>query len=464
MNKEFEQKTKLLEPEELLTGNPSFGEIAQTVVAPVETDVAKTPLAWRLCFSVALALLGMFIATVIYLLVKGIGIWGNSDKVGWAWDITNFVWWVGIGHAGTLISAILFLFRQPWRTAINRFAEAMTIFAVLCALMFPILHTGRPWFAIYYLFPLPNQMGIYPNFRSPLTWDMFALTTYFTVSLIFWYVGLLPDLAALRDRSKNKIRGFVYGVLAMGWRGANKHWQHYETAYLIFAALSTPLVLSVHSIVSFDFATSQTPGWHTTIFPPYFVAGAVFSGFGMVMTLLLIARQALGFKRLVSMRVLENMNKIILLTGMMVGFAYLTELFIAWYSGNHSEQNAFYNRLFGPYAWAYWSMMFCNLVAPQVFWFKKLRRSIPVMFVVSILVNIGMWFERFVIIVTSLHRSNPSSWDYYYPTWLDVSMYLGTFGLFFTLFLLFLRFLPAVAMAEIKATKEEANPHSQQAS
>jgi len=463
MNQGIKQDTRQLEPENLLDGNPSFAQITETVVSPVETDVAKTPLAWRICFAAALSLLGVFVGTVAYLLVKGVGIWGNSDKVGWAWDITNFVWWVGIGHAGTLISAILFLFRQQWRTAINRFAEAMTIFAVLCALMFPILHTGRPWFAIYYLFPIPNQMGIYPNFRSPLTWDMFALTTYFTVSLIFWYVGLLPDLATLRDRAKTKIRGFIYGVLAMGWRGANRHWQHYETAYLIFAALSTPLVLSVHSIVSFDFATAQTPGWHTTIFPPYFVAGAVFSGFGMVMTLLLIARQALGFKSLVSMRVLENMNKIILLTGTMVGFAYGTEFFIAWYSENESEKTAFLTRLFGPYGWAYWTMVFCNVVVPQLLWFKKFRRSIPVMFVISILVNVGMWFERFVIIVTSLHRSNPSSWDYFYPTWFDISMYLGTFGLFFTLFLLFLRFLPAVAMAEIKATKEEANPHSKEA-
>jgi len=379
--------------------------------------------------------------------------------VAWGWAIVNFVFWVGIGHAGTLISAILFLLRQPWRTSINRFAEAMTIFAVICAGTFPGIHVGRVWVA-YYMFPLPNQMSMWPNFRSPLLWDVFAVGTYFTVSLLFWYTGLIPDLATLRDRAKSKIRKAVYGAFALGWRGSHRNWQHYELAYLLLAGLATPLVLSVHSVVSFDFAVSNLPGWHTTIFPPYFVAGAIFSGFAMVMTLALIARKVYNVENFITMRHLENMNKIILVTSLMVGYAYSIELFIAWYSGNPFERFAFWNRATGPYAWAYWTMVFCNVVVPQVFWSRRMRRNIPVMFVVSILVNIGMWFERFVIVVSSLANDFlPSSWHYFKPTIFDVGMLIGSFGLFFTLFLLFLRFLPMIAMAEVKAVLPQADPH-----
>ncbi len=449
----------VLTPEPLLAGNPTLHDITAAICGPVENEVRKTPIGWIIAFGISLALLGNFLLTVTYLLYKGIGIWGNNKPVGWAWDITNFVWWIGIGHAGTLISAILFLFRQKWRTSINRFAEAMTIFAVICALIFPTFHTGRPW-VIYWCLPLPNQMEAWPQFRSPLLWDEFAITTYFTVSLMFWFVGLIPDLATLRDRAKTKARAMIYGVLAVGWRGSNRHWQHYEKAYILLAGLSTPLVLSVHSIVSFDFATSVIPGWHTTIFPPYFVAGAVFSGFGLVMTLMILARQFFGFKHLVTMRVLENMNKIMLVTSSMVGYSYAMEFFIAWYGGNGYERFAFINRAFGPYWWAYWTMLSCNVFLPQLFWIRKIRRSIAAMFVLSIFVNIGMWFERFVIIVTSLHRDFlPSSWGYFRPTYFDVSMYLGTFGLFFTCFLLFLRFLPMIAIAEIKGVSPYANPH-----
>jgi molybdopterin-containing oxidoreductase family membrane subunit len=403
----------------------------------------------------AMVLLG----AIGWLVWEGTGIWGLNNPVGWGWAIVNFVFWVGIGHAGTLISAILFLLRQQWRTAINRFAEAMTIFAVICALVFPGIHVGRIWLA-YYMFPIPNQMLIWPNFRSPLLWDIFAVGTYFTVSTLFWYVGLIPDLATLRDRA-TKVRKKVLGFFAMGWRGGNRQWQHYEKAYLMLAGLATPLVLSVHSVVATDFATSMVPGWHTTIFPPYFVAGAVFSGFGMVMTLAIIARKIYGLEDIITVNHLEKMNKIILVTGSMVGYAYMTEFFIAWYSGNEYEFFAFINRALGPYAWAYWIMFLCNVITPQIFWFKKLRRSIPVMFVASIFVNIGMWFERFVITVTSLSRDFlPSSWDYYSPSIWDILTFVGSFGLFFTFFLLFLRFLPMVALAEVKGVMPEADPHN----
>ena len=350
-----------------------------------------------------------------WLVWEGIGVWGLNVPVGWAWDITNFVFWVGIGHAGTLISAILLLFRQKWRTSINRAAEAMTLFAVVCALTYPGIHVGRIWVA-YWMAPLPNQMGIWPNFRSPLLWDVFAVSIYGTVSLLFWYVGLVPDLATERDRAKTKIRQWIYGALALGWRGSQRHWQHYEVAYLILAGLSTPLVLSVHSIVSMDFAVSQLPGWHTTIFPPYFVAGAIFSGFAMVITLMVICRKAFGLEQIITMRHFDYMAKIILVTGWMVGYAYSLEFFIAWYSGNPYELFVFINRATGPYAWAYWTMVSCNVLVPQLFWFKKVRQSLPALFVISIFVNIGMWFERFVIIVTSLHRDFlPSSWGYFRP-------------------------------------------------
>lgn len=443
--------------EEPLVGEgTTFKSITETVAHVTES---KAPRGWWIAFGLAFTLMTVFFGMAGYLFTTGIGAWGNNSPVFWAWDITNFVWWVGIGHAGTLISAVLFLFRQKWRTAINRFAEAMTIFAVICALMFPTIHVGRVWY-IYYTLPIPNSMGIWPNFKSPLLWDVFAVSTYFTVSLLFWFVGLIPDLATLRDRSTG-IRAKIYGALSLGWRSSNRHWQNYERAYLLLAAFSTPLVLSVHSVVSFDFATSVLPGWHTTIFPPYFVAGAIFSGFAMVMTLMLITRAVYGLRSLVTMKHLELMNKIILTTGTLVGYAYAMEFFIAYYSGNEYERHVFlYNRMTGPLSWAYWIMIGCNVLSPQVFWFKKLRRSIPVMFVVSIIVNIGMWFERFVIIATSLFRDFlPSSWGYFSPTFTDIFTYIGTLGLFFTAFLLFIRWIPMIAMAEVKATLPEADPH-----
>jgi len=438
----------------LIPGKPTFHSVSDAVSQIVE---AKTPRAWWILFGISAAGVEMLLVCIGYLVWEGIGIWGLKIPVGWGFDITNFVFWIGIGHAGTLISAILFLLRQRWRTSINRFAEAMTIFAVICALMFPTIHVGRIWL-LYFVFPLPNQMAMWPNFRSPLLWDFFAVSTYFTVSLLFWYVGLIPDLATLRNRAKSKIKKIVFGILSLGWRGGNQQWKHYELAYLILAALATPLVLSVHSIVSMDFAVSLLPGWHTTIFPPYFVAGAIFSGFAMVMTLAILARSAFGLKDIFNLRVLERMNLIMLVTGSMVGYAYSMEFFTSWYSGNSYELFTFMNRAFGPYAWAYWTMVTCNVIVPQFFWFKKLRTSIPFMFVASILINVGMWFERFVIIVTSLSRDFlPSSWDHYTPTKWEVMTLIGSFCLFFFFFLLFLRFLPMVSMAEVKGVLPEAH-------
>ncbi|PRP98310.1 Polysulfide reductase, NrfD [Enhygromyxa salina] len=439
----------------LVEGGPSFHDITEQVCTPVE----QPGLAWWLAFLPALGGLTIFGASVFWLLWEGIGVWGLNNPVDWGWAIVDFVFWVGIGHAGTLISAILFLFRQQWRTAVNRSAEAMTIFAVICALMFPTFHTGRPWI-VYWMLPIPNQMQMWPNFRSPLLWDVFAVSTYFTVSLLFWYVGLIPDLATMRDRATTKIRRVAYGIFALGWRGSTRHWQHYEKAYLLLAGLATPLVLSVHTIVSFDFAVSQLPGWHTTIFPPYFVAGAIFSGFAMVLTLLIPIRKWYGLEHIITIKHLENMAKIILLTGTLVGYAYAMEFFIAWYSGNPYESFAFVNRAFGPYAWAYWIMISCNVISPQLVWFKKIRRNPVALFILSIFVNIGMWFERFVITVTSLSRDFlPSSWDYYSATMWDVGMLVGSFGLFFTMFCLFIRYLPMIAIAEIKAVMPAANPH-----
>ena len=443
--------------ESLVADGMGFPEITDVVCSVTERPAPK---AWWVAFGIAVTFLGIFGAAAGYLLWYGVGVWGNNSPVYWAWDITNFVWWIGIGHAGTLISAVLFLFRQKWRTAINRFAEAMTIFAVICALMFPGIHVGRIWLA-YYMGPIPNSMLLWPNFKSPLIWDVFAVSTYFTVSLMFWYVGLIPDFATLRDRANDKVRRTVYGALSLGWRSSNRHWQNYERAYLLLAGLSTPLVLSVHSVVSFDFATSVMPGWHTTIFPPYFVAGAIFSGFAMVMTLMLITRAVYGMTSVVRPLHLELMNKIILLTGTLVGYAYAMEFFIAYYSGNEFERHVFiHNRATGPMAWAYWIMISCNVLSPQVYWIKKFRRNIAVSFVVSILVNIGMWFERFVIIVTSLfHDFLPSSWGAYSPTLIDIFIFLGTLGLFFTAFLLFIRWVPMIAIAEVKGVLPEADPH-----
>jgi molybdopterin-containing oxidoreductase family membrane subunit len=445
-----------LDEKHLVKPGTSFKDITDSVARVTET---AAPRGWWIAFLTALTFTGVLGASIGYLFYRGVGVWGNNSPVAWAWDITNFVWWVGIGHAGTLISAVLFLFRQKWRTSINRFAEAMTIFAVICALIFPGIHVGRVWHA-YYMFPIPNSMGIWPNFKSPLLWDVFAVGTYFTVSSLFWFVGLIPDLATLRDRAKNNLRRTVYGFLALGWRGSNRHWQNYERAYMILAALSTPLVLSVHSVVSFDFATSVEPGWHATIFPPYFVAGAVFSGFAMVQTLLLLTRAVYKQTNLVTMTHIELMNKIMLATGTIVGYAYAMEFFIAWYSGNPYERYVFINRATGPYAWAYWTMISCNVISPQLFWSKKLRTNIPLSFVLSIFINIGMWFERFVIIVTSLHRDFiPSAWGFFSPTLVDITTYLGSIGLFFTLFLLFIRWVPMIAIAELKGVLPEASVH-----
>ncbi|MCH2137903.1 MAG: polysulfide reductase NrfD [Phycisphaerales bacterium] len=442
----------------LIIGHESFDTVTAEICRVNEAK--KPPRAWYIAMAMSVSLLGLLGCMVGYLIFTGVGVWGNNNPVMWGFPIVNFVFWVGIGHAGTLISAILFLFRQKWRTSINRFAEAMTIFAVICAGLFPGIHIGRVWLA-YWLFPIPNQMDMWPQFRSPLLWDVFAVSTYFTVSLLFWYVGLIPDLATLRDRATSKIKAFSYGLFSLGWRGSMRHWHRYERAYLLLAALATPLVLSVHSVVSFDFAVSQLPGWHTTIFPPYFVAGAIFSGFAMVLTLAIPARELWGLKNFITLRHLENMAKIVLLTGSMVGYAYGMEFFIAWYSGELYESFAFVNRAFGQYAWAYWIMVSCNVITPQIFWFKACRRNIWVLFVASLFVNIGMWFERFVITVTSLAQDFlPSSWGWYEPTWVDFVTFLGSFGLFMTLFLLFIRYLPVLAIAEIKAIMPAADPHA----
>jgi Ni/Fe-hydrogenase subunit HybB-like protein len=436
-------------------GENEIAKLTDVVLRVAEAK--RPPIGWYIAFTIAVGMLGILGISVAWLFWTGIGIWGNMHPVVWAWDITNFVFWVGIGHAGTLISAILFLLRQPWRTAINRAAEAMTIFAVMCALIFPGIHIGRPWLP-YWMLPIPNQMNMWPQFRSPLDWDVFAVGTYFTVSLLFWYVGLIPDIASLRDRATSTVRRFVYGMFSMGWRGSSRQWHRYERAYLILAALSTPLVLSVHSVVSFDFATAQLPGWHTTIFPPYFVAGAIFSGFAMVVSLLVPARQFFGLRNVIEMHHLEAMNKVILATGTMVGYAYGMEFFIAWYSGSPYEGFIFFNRAFGPYAWAYWTMVSCNVIFPQLFWFKGIRTSLWGMMIICVLVNVGMWFERFVIIATSLTRTwLPNTWHYFQPTKWDIMTLVGSFGLFFTLFLLFIRFLPAVAMFEVKFASDHAH-------
>lgn len=433
----------------LVLGNKSLKQVTDDVCAPLERFPSKN---WVAMFLGAKTLLLFYICILASVVGVGIGLLGVNSPVAWGTMIVTFVFWIGIGHAGTLISAILFLFRQKWRTSVARTAEAMTVFAVMTAGLFPLLHTGRPWLD-YWLFPYPNQRGpLWVNFRSPLLWDVFAVSTYATVSMVFWYVGLVPDFATIKDRAKNKIRRSVYGALSLGWRGTAKNWSHYEMVYLILAGLSTPLVLSVHTIVSFDFAVSNVPGWHTTIFPPYFVAGAIFSGFAMVVTLMTLVR--LGFKEFqnyITLDHMEVMNKIIMATGLMVGYAYAAEFFIAWYSGNAYEKFVFVNRAFGPYGWAYWTMVSCNVLIPQAFWFKSLRRSIPVMFVISIFVNIGMWFERFVITVTSLHRDFlPSSWGMYAWSWWDTGVLVGSFGMFLTLFLLYLRLFPAISIAEIK--------------
>jgi len=447
---------KELERQPLILNKRSLGWLSDKISGVAE---GKTPKWWWIAFVPSFIIFCVCFAMVIYLMSTGVGVWGLMIPVAWAWDITNFVFWIGIGHAGTLISAILFLLRQRWRTSINRAAEAMTIFAVICAGLFPLIHIGRIWLG-WWLLPLPNANSIWPQFRSPLLWDVFAVSTYFTVSLLFWYMGLIPDLAVMRDRAKSKIRQILYGIGALGWTGSNRHWSNYEKAYLLLAGLSTPLVLSVHSIVSFDFAVSQLPGWHTTIFPPYFVAGAIFSGFGMVLTLMLPMRTVCHLEEIITVRHVELMGKVILATGSIVGYAYGMEFFIAWYGGNPYELYAFKNRAFGPYWWAYWTMVSCNVICPQLFWFKAVRQNMVIVFIISIFVNIGMWFERFVIIATSLHRDYmPSNWAIYSPTWVDIWQFIGTFGLFLTLYLLFMRFLPAIAIGEVKGVTPQADPH-----
>ncbi|MFN4123869.1 MAG: NrfD/PsrC family molybdoenzyme membrane anchor subunit [Flavobacteriales bacterium] len=444
----------------LILGEKTYHQITEDIARPIE---GKANSMFKLVFTISALLALWGVGCFAYTIGTGIGVWGLNKTVGWAWDITNFVWWVGIGHAGTLISAILLLFRQRWRMSINRSAEAMTIFAVICAALFPVMHMGRVWVA-YWVLPLPNTFGsLWVNFNSPLLWDVFAISTYFTVSLVFWYTGLIPDFASIRDRQVKPRMKKIYNILSFGWSGSAKQWSRFEEVSLVLAGLSTPLVLSVHTIVSMDFATSVIPGWHTTIFPPYFVAGAIFSGFAMVLTLLIIMRKVLGLEDYITIAHVESMNKIIILTGSIVGVAYLTELFISWYSGVEYEQYAFLNRATGPYWWSYWSMMTCNVITPQLFWFKKIRRSLLATFIISIFVNIGMWFERFVIIVTSLHRDYiPSSWTMFHPTFVDIGIFIGTIGIFFTLFLLFSRTFPVIALNELKtilkSTSENPKP------
>jgi Ni/Fe-hydrogenase subunit HybB-like protein len=433
----------------LVLGNKTLKDVTEDIVAPLERMPSK---GWIGILVSVVGLLCFYLTMIGVVIVNGMGLLGVNHPIAWGTMIVTFVFWIGIGHAGTLISAILYLFRQKWRTSVARTAEAMTVFAVMTAGIFPLIHTGRPWLD-YWLIPYPNQRGpLWVNFRSPLLWDVFAVSTYATVSIIFWYIGMVPDFATIRDRAKNKIRKMVYGMLSLGWRGTTKNWSHYEIVYLMLAGLSTPLVLSVHTIVSFDFAVANLPGWHTTIFPPYFVAGAIFSGFGMVITLMTLVR--IGFKEFqnyITIDHMEVMNKIIMATGLMVGYAYGSEFFVAWYSGNAFESFTFYNRATGPYAWAYWIMISCNVLIPQIFWFKSMRRNIPVMFIVSICVNIGMWFERFVIAVTSLHRDFlPAVWGMYAWSRYDAAILIGSFGMFLTLFVLYLRFFPAISIAEVK--------------
>lgn len=436
-----------LDIQPLVTGGKSVRDVTEDILRPVEAF--PTSLWWK-AFLLVLTITVIDLGIIGYLMWEGLYILGINNPVAWGFFIVNFVFWIGIGHAGTLISAVLYLFRQEWRTGINRAAEAMTIFAVLTAASNLIIHIGRPWVG-FWLFPYPNERGpLWVNFRSPLIWDTFAVSTYLTISLVFWYIGLIPDIAAVRDRSKGEMKRKIYDVLSLGWVGSNKAWSHLEMVAMILAALSTPLVLSVHTIVSFDFAVSILPGWHTTIFPPYFVAGAIFSGFAMVVTLMVIAREVFNLKDYITMKHLENMNKVIMVTGLIVGLAYSTEFFMAWYSGNEYEGFTFVNRAFGPYGWAYFIMFSCNVFSPQVFWWKKLRTNIPVMFIISIIVNIGMWFERYVIVMTTHADFLPSSWDMYIPTVYDFMMLIGTFGIFFTLFLLFCRIMPVIAVAEVK--------------
>ena len=442
-------------PAPLIAPGHTFASVTDKIAAIVLTR--RHPLSWFFGLFVGLLGTGMLGMALTYLFIKGTGIWGVNIPVGWGFAIINFVWWIGIGHAGTLISAILLLLKQEWRTSINRFAEAMTLFAVACALIFPLVHTGRPWLAAYWLLPYPNSMGIWPQFRSPLIWDVFAVSTYATVSLLFWYTGLVPDLATLRDRARNKWLARLYGMFALGWRGSARHWARYEMAYLLLAGLSTPLVLSVHTVVSFDFAIGIVPGWHATIFPPYFVAGAIYAGFAMVLTLAIPLRVLYGLEDFITMRHLENMGKVMLATGLIVGYGYVMEAFFGWYSANRYEGFMIWNRMTGPYAPLYWMLIFCNIISPQTLWSKKVRTSPILLFIVAMIVNVGMWLERFVIVVTSLHRDFlPSSWAMYVPTRWDFMTFFGTIGFFILLFFLFIRTLPMISIFEMRTIVPEA--------
>jgi Ni/Fe-hydrogenase subunit HybB-like protein len=451
-------RTSTAEGPPVIEPGHTFASVTDQISSIVLTK--RTSRGWIFGFAVAFTLMMAFLYATAYLLARGIGIWGTTIPVGWAFPIVNFVWWIGIGHAGTLISAVLLLLHQEWRTSINRFAEAMTLFAVSCAGLFPLLHMGRPW-VFYWMMPYPNTMDLWPNFRSPLVWDVFAVTTYFTVSILFWYMGLIPDMATLRDRTKNRIGRVVYGMMALGWRGSAAHWQRYEVAYLLMAGLATPLVVSVHSIVGMDFATAIIPGWHTTFSPPFFVTGAIFSGFAMVMTLMIPLRSIYGLEDFVTLRHLENMAKVILATGSMMFYGYAMELFFAYYSGNEYERYMTINRVLGPYGWSYWALIGCNVIVPQLLWSERVRKNIPLLFVISLIVNVGMWLERFIIVVVSLHRDYlPSSWRMYYPTVWDFTHLIGSVGLFFTLLFLFVRVLPMISIFELRSlvheTEEEA--------
>jgi molybdopterin-containing oxidoreductase family membrane subunit len=456
LDSELARAVQPIERAALIGPGQTFGSITDQISSVVLTR--RPPRAWWIGFLLSFLIVIVLFVSIAYLLVKGVGIWGINIPVGWGFAIVNFVWWIGIGHAGTLISAILLLLKQKWRTSINRFAEAMTLFAVACAAIFPLIHMGRPWF-FYWMFPYPNTMDMWPQWRSPLIWDVFAVGTYGTVSLLFWYVGLIPDLAALRDRSPSRVGRVAYGVLAMGWRGSFRHWARYEMAYLLLAGLATPLVVSVHTVVSFDFAVAQLPGWHSTVFPPYFVAGAIFSGFAMVLTLAIPLRYAYGLQNFITLKHLENMAKILLATGLMVSYGYIVETFMAWYSGNPFESYILlYDRPLGAYAAWYWLLILCNCLLPNLLWFKRLRTNVVLLFVVSLLVNLGMWTERFIIVVTSLHRDFlPSSWGMYYPTWWDIATYVGTIGLFVCLLFLFLRFLPMISITEMQGLLQETS-------
>jgi len=443
----------------LIKGNKTYKDVTDDILRPMANKPGRV---WYLGITLSSSALLFGAFMIFWTIWHGIGTWGLNRTVGWGWGITNFVWWIGIGHAGTFISAILLLFRQKWRTSINRSAEAMTIFAVICAALFPVIHMGRPLLG-FFIFPYPNFRGLWVNFNSPLVWDVFAISTYFSVSLIFWYIGLIPDIGTVRDRIKSKFKKTVYTVLSFGWTGSARHWHRHEVVSLILAALAAPLVLSVHSIVSMDFATSVIPGWHTTIFPPYFVSGAIFSGFAMVLTLMIITRKALHLEDYITVGHVESMNKVIIATGSIVGLAYMTELFISWYSGVEYEHFVIMNRATGPYWWAYWIMMTANVVSPQLLWIKKLRTNLVFTFCLSIVINIGMWFERFVIVVTSLHRDFlTSSWTMYKPTLVEVGLFLGTLGLFFTAFFLFIRVFPVIAIAEVKSVLKSSGEKTPQ--